>query len=691
MFKSRTHYITHFRRLINLERDADIDRHEDEIRTISGSKREKKGRALLNMRGKKAGHLHGNRQLVKFMKSKVGQALPELDMRTGDVVLISQGQALKKGNPLGTIVDTGRYSITVMFEGQPDKWMFKAGVRVDLYVNDVTYRRMQEALDVILYARENSPTLMEYIIGEKDQYIDERLSKSGGRVNVQDDYINEDLNASQKEAVVKAVESKDFYIVHGPPGTGKTITGVEILSQLVRENKSENVIADSENIERKKNGRNKNDRKKMDKTRNNDFYNKHILATADSNGAVDNIAKGLVGNKVKVVRIGQPFKVNSDLIEHTLDAQLVKHERYHKVEALREKAFAHMKDQQGLKHPSPRWTRGLKNNEIHKFARKDKGSRGVSSTDMKQMSKWLHIREEIDKCFKKSDDLESKLTQEILRNAEVILATNSGSGQAVLEGWEFDVVLIDEATQSTESSAIIPAVKAKKLILLGDHKQLPPTVLSLEAERNGFGISLLERLIDRYDNKQLTMLNVQYRMNEDIMAFPNKQFYEGALRSGENNKSWSIGLKEYKKSTFLNISGKEKRYGDGPSLYNSSEVDCVVDLVEDLLEKGIKEYQLGIISPYKAQVHMIRTNLEKRNINIQTDSVDGFQGQEKDVIIISLVRCNDEGNLGFLKDTRRLNVALTRARKLRIVVGNQKTLSSDAVYKAFIDSNYESK
>ncbi len=330
MFGSRTHYINHFRRLINMERDADIKRHVDEINKLSGAQREKKGRALLNMRGKRAGRIHGNQHLVTYMKMDVGRPLPDLDMNIGDVVVISQGHPLKKGNPLGTVVEKGNHAITVLFDGTPDKWMIKQGLRVDLYVNDVTYRRMQEALDIIMYGREVSPSLVSWIIGEKDKYIPsndntvKNVNKSAATSQSVHGmkFYNEMLNDSQKAAVKKALSADDFYIVHGPPGTGKTVTGVEILCQAKEKYK-------------------------------------RILATADSNGAVDNVAIGLVEHDVNVVRVGQPFKVHKELQKMTLDAQLMAHSDYAKIEKYREEAFRKMKDQEGLKHPSPRWTRGM--------------------------------------------------------------------------------------------------------------------------------------------------------------------------------------------------------------------------------------------------------------------------------------------------------------------------------------------
>jgi len=552
---------------------------------------------------------------------------------------------------------------------------------------------MQEALDTVMYGRETSPRLIEWLIAEKDKYIKPLSGSHDGEYergysSKIVDWNNEKLNNSQKEAVSRAMEAKDFHIIHGPPGTGKTVTGVEVLYQAAKK------------------------------------YSQ-ILATADSNGAVDNLLEGLVNAGVKVVRLGQVFKVSAHLKGHTLDEQVMADPAYVEIESLRQQAFTRMKDQEGLKHPSQRWTRGLRNNEIHKLAKRGKGSRGVSSTDMKQMSKWLVIREDIDKYFEKADALEGELIQSILKRSDVVLSTNSGAGQALLEGVEFDFVLIDEATQATESSTFIPAVKGKRLVLLGDHKQLPPTVISEEAIEKGFSISLLERLVDRYSNAVVSMLTTQYRMNDAILEFPNSAFYDSLLKSADSNQNWEVtfmpdsfkALKSrvvfetlgHSREIFIDVNGREKRLGDGPSIFNIEESDIVVQLVQDLLEAHTSDHkntklhlssegimdrgtleskltadQIGVISPYKAQTKLIRDKLG--SAGVQVDTVDGFQGREKEVIIISLVRSNTDAQIGFLKDIRRLNVALTRAKKLRIVIGDAKTIQINPVYKSFLES-----
>ncbi len=670
MFKSRTHYINYFRNLINLEREEDIKRHKEEIERLSGAKREKKGRAILGMRGKKIGSLYGQGTLIKYSKEK-GHVLENLDMQAGDALLISRGHPLKKGTPIGTLVEKGKYHLLVSVAARPEKWMLKSGVRIDLYVNDVTYRRMQEALDTLMYGREVSRRLISWLIGEKDKYY-----KPAAKSPVQGASF---MNSSQKNAVAQALSEPDFHIVHGPPGTGKTRTGAQIIGEVVG-----------------RGGR--------------------VLATAQSNGAVDNLAQRLVDTGLNCVRIGRPFKIESGLKAITLDKQVEKDKRFDEVTKLREQAFEKIKEQSVYTPPSPRWTRGMKNRDIHRLAARGKGSRGVSAQQMKSISAWIKIRESADILFEKADQLEMEIIQSILKGADVVLATNAGAGISLLEGHVFDYVVIDEATQSTESSALIPAVKGKHLILIGDHKQLPPTVISRVAQDKGFSISLQERLIDRYGPQSTSLLNIQYRMNDLIMQFSNAQFYEGKLTSANENKSWRLDIPQLPGSftkdpwlmcatghsaVFCDVRGEEAMRGEGPSYENKDEASCLVQMVTFLKARGIELGQIGIISPYKAQVYLLKEMLresvlynereqgEKTSIQenfLQVDTVDGFQGREKDVILISLVRTGEKG-IGFLQDTRRLNVALTRAKKLRITFGNAKGLSKYPVYDTFIDQS----
>ncbi|MGB9590387.1 MAG: AAA domain-containing protein, partial [Candidatus Hydrothermia bacterium] len=266
------------------------------------------------------------------------------------------------------------------------------------------------------------------------------------------------------------------------------------------------------------------------------------------------------------------------------------------------------------------------------------------------------------------------------------------AGSEFLEKEEFDLMVIDEATQATEPSTLIPLIKAKRAVLAGDHRQLPPTILSREAEKGGLGVSLFERMIGLHPEAS-ALLDTQYRMHPDIMEFPAGTFYRGELRTADGLEKMKLsGLLAFpaenpvlddRPVVFLDTGGRsrEKRRRGSPSRHNPGEADAVRKLVKELLGLGLDPSQLGVIAPYDDQVKLLKEILPN---GVEVRTVDGFQGREKEVIILSLVRSNQTGRIGFLNDRRRLNVAITRARRKLIVIGDGRTLSSDRVYKDFI-------
>ncbi|RUM27684.1 MAG: IGHMBP2 family helicase, partial [Aquifex sp.] len=290
--------------------------------------------------------------------------------------------------------------------------------------------------------------------------------------------------------------------------------------------------------------------------------------------------------------------------------------------------------------------------------------------------------------------------KKILSRAQVICTTNSTAGSEVLQDFHFDVVIIDEATQSIEPSCLIPLVKGKKLIMAGDHKQLPPTVLSYEVQEP-LSYTLFERLLDIYGEEIYEVLKIQYRMNRKIMEFSNRTFYDGKLIAHESVANHTIEdfvEKDKLKSVpspyrevilpqnvivFIDVEGIEEQRNGSTSYYNEKEASICKEIVDSLMRVGLKAKDIGVISPYEDQVNLLEEILEDSEVEVKT--VDGFQGREKEVIIISLVRANKEEDIGFLKDYRRLNVALTRARRKLIILGNGKTLGRDKVYRELME------
>ncbi len=649
MFKNYEQYKGYFLKLIQWERKEEKRLNLLEIKRISGEKREKLGRAILGMRGKDAGIGVGGTHLVKFTRQK---PIKETQISPLDIVLVSRGRPTGK-EPQGIVVEKTGHSLTVAFTQKPPRWVYGKGIRIDLFTNDITFQRMEEAIGLL---RKNEK-LLSLLLGEASPSFSEAVDGV--------EFVNENLNESQREAVINTLRAKDVFLIHGPPGTGKTTTLVESIIQHVKRGK-------------------------------------RVLATADSNVAVDNMLERLVRFGINAIRIGHPVRISKTLVEHSLDEKIKAHEDFQRALELWEEVDRLREEQEKYLKPVPSRRRGLTNEDIKALALRGKSKRGVSAQDIKGMAKWIEIQERISELAQQARYLEFKAMYHTLEGAQVILATNSTAGSDYLRPFEFDVVFIDEATQSTEPSCLIPMVKGQKWILAGDHKQLPPTVISEKAQPY-LQYTLFERLIDIYGERVVSMLTVQYRMNEKIMHFPNKEFYGGKLIAAPQVARWTIRdlgisipenldgemrtiLEPENVVLFVHVDGQEYQKRGSTSYLNEEEARKVKSIVESLLKIGLREEHIGVISPYDDQVVHLMDLLEAYE-NLEIKTVDGFQGREKEVIIISFVRANERGEIGFLNDLRRLNVAITRPRKKLIMVGNERTLSSHRTYRKLIHFN----
>ena len=386
-----------------------------------------------------------------------------------------------------------------------------------------------------------------------------------------------------------------------------------------------------------------------------------ILAVADSNVAVDNLLEGLLSKGVRAVRLGQPVKVREKLRLATMDAKMELHP--------------------------------LRRDLDTQLELNEKLSRRISS--MKGKEKGLAHRD-IKKGWKEIRRIENQIRDDILDKTQIVCCTCIGSGHEILDGRRFPQVLIDEATQATEPSSLVPLIRgARQVVLVGDHKQLPPTVLSFRAEGQGLKRSLFERLVDC--GIEPLLLTTQYRMHPAISKFPNNQFYSKKLIDGvkPENRSAPAGIlwPDWDNPVaFIPVDGGEIVSPDGTSRENPVEVSWVLKITEDLLEAGeLTKKDIGIITPYAGQVRAIRNSMSEQLDEVEVRTVDGYQGREKEVIIFSCVRSNPEKNVGFLADPRRLNVALTRARRGLIVIGDPSTLRSDKNWEAWLEYIRNSK
>ena len=660
--ESARRYADRLTDLVEMERAEEMRRHEREIKTLSGREREDRGRALLRMRGRDEGEGLGGHH-VKFVRATKGEPLPDHELRVGDLVMISKQDPLRDDNPTGTVTQVTNYSLTASFDPKPDGWVFGKGLRVDLYVNDIPYQRMQDALAQL-------PTADGALKRLRDVSTGASASTDAAPAAIKT-WHNLALNESQRRAVREALSTGDVHLIHGPPGTGKTTTAIEVLQQCVDRGAS-------------------------------------VLATAASNTAVDNTVEFLVEQGADVVRLGHPARVSPDLQAHTLDARLEDHETYRRSQEVREQAFDVLDEQDDHTVPSDRWRRGMSDRKIKKLAEEGRGSRGVPPERIQEMAEWLRLREQADDLFAEAERLEQAAIDEVLDAAAVVCSTNSTAGSDLLDGHTFDTLVIDEATQATAPSCWIPMTHARRAILVGDHKQLPPTILNRDAAESGLQYPLFERLARHHETDPETpgsirsLLRTQYRMHETIMGFSSRTFYDGRLQADDSVRGHTLADLGVSPDALPADTRREILAPEAPLVFvdtaaidapgrqrpgsnsreNPREAGLVAQLATDLMSAGVAASDLAIISPYHDQVNRIDDQLEVEDLEV--DTVDGFQGREKEVVLVSLVRSNDRGEIGFLDEPRRFNVALTRARRKAVVVGDADTVGESAVFGALI-------
>ena len=439
------------------------------------------------------------------------------------------------------------------------------------------------------------------------------------------------LNVSQERAVHEVLRAKDVAVVHGPPGTGKTTTLVEaIYETLRRENQ--------------------------------------VLVCAQSNMAVDWISEKLVDRGINVLRIGNPTKVNDKMLSFTYERRFESHPDYPQLWAIRK---------------SIRQLRANRKRGDHSFHQK------------------------LERLKERETELELRIRNQLFREARVIASTLVGSANRLLDGMKFGTLFIDEAAQALEAACWIPMRRATRVILAGDHCQLPPTIKSVAAMKGGLDKTLMQRIVERKP-EAVTLLKMQYRMNEAIMRFSSDWFYHGEVEAAPMVKYRGI-LDLDKAIEWKDTSGDtshEEFVGDNFGRINKEEAQLtLLTLAEYFVRIGRQRIideriDVGIISPYRAQVQYLRHLIKRTDFYkpfrkiIAVNTVDGFQGQERDIIVISMVRSNEEGQIGFLRDLRRMNVAITRARMKLIILGDSATLTRHPFYrrlKEYIDSLSETK
>lgn len=553
----------------------------------------------------------GGRFLVTFVKRNRTQNLPWNRFRVGSPVIVAD-ELEEHDSVYGIVCSRNVGSIEVAFDEWPEGDRF----RLDLSADEITRNRQLTALSAVGNARGRVAQLREILLGAREPRFDPLAPL----------VIDPKFNESQQQAIQFALSSRDLAIIHGPPGTGKTTTVVELIRQSVAKGLK-------------------------------------VLACAPSNTGVDNLLEKLIANGLQVVRIGHPARVQEDLQPYTLDA-LVESDPATKV------VSDMLREAEKIARKAGKYTR----------ARPVPGSRN----DMRQESRQL--REDA-KLY------ERQIIANILDRADVICATTNFDPD-ILGDRQFDLAVVDEACQSTEPGNWPVVLRADRIVLAGDHCQLPPTIISTEAAEQGFAVSLMERLIRTYGDKTTRQLNVQYRMHEQIMQYSSLCFYEGSLIAHDSVRTHLLSdliqppqpPMTLSPVTFVDTAGagwEEQPEPDGESRFNPQEGQWILQQLRELCNLGIRPEDIAVIAPYAAQVRWLRQQCPFRAIEI--DTVDGFQGREKEAILITLVRSNSNSEIGFLADTRRMNVALTRAKRKLIVIGDSATLATNEFYANMIE------
>lgn len=572
----------------------------------------------------------------------------------------------------GTIRKLKDETMLVMIsESEMPDWFDEGKLGVDLFYNETSYNEMKFALSKVIAASKNRlADLREILLGYRQAYFEDQKFPP----------LTE-LNDSQNKAYSLALNAHDFALIQGPPGTGKTTTLVRIIKEAVREEKQ-------------------------------------VLVCAASNNAVDLLVEKLAALGVNVLRMGNPARVSENSEQYTFDAKLLSHPDYDTIQKYKKEAL-----------------------QIQKKAFKFKRNFGKAEREERTA-----LRNEAKELFSIIRSLEVSIQKDILEKSEAICSTFVGITNSPASKMHFKTVFIDEATQALEPAAWIAVMRASRVIFCGDHKQLPPVVKSTEAVRGKLDVSLFEKIIfrlekgnighastpqvrklllstgagmdstsspqaptqskeslDSVSDSPFVLLDTQYRMNEEIMDFSNELFYHGHLKAHSSVKEKTLdavcGYSErISPLCFIDTAGtdsEEELNEETLSISNPKEAELLLKHLTLCLEKWNwsakqkSEIKIGILSPYNDQIKTLRDLFDKTNLqkeySIEISTIDSFQGREMDIIYISLVRSNDEADIGFLSDIRRMNVAMTRAKLRLVVLGDSGTIGNHEFYKKFLE------
>ena len=638
------------RRLLQMEYDEEKRSFADLTARIGFSRLAERGKAWLGISVGRVFYNSLNQRVLEISRPDTASEDIDHNFEYGRPIAFftlpeSEANAAKPTFPFtGTVsyVDGDRMVVAIPESADVGRLSSAAIAGVMLSFDETSYRTMFEALDRTIKAKGRLAELRDLIYSRR---------KVGELTFVPLGFPY--LNAAQQSAVNKVLCAKDVAVVHGPPGTGKTTTLVEAIAETLRREPQ-------------------------------------VLVCAQSNMAVDWICERLVDRGVHVLRLGNPSRVNDKMLSFTYERRFESHPDYPDLWSIR------------------------------------KAIRELRSAKRRSSDQW---HQKMDRLRSRATELEIRINQDLFNSAHVIASTLVGSASRLLDGMRFSTLFIDEAAQALEAASWIPIRRAGRVVLAGDHCQLPPTVKSYEAMKAGLGRSLMERIVENHP-ESVTLLTMQYRMNHEIMRFSNEWFYGGAMTAAPEVRHRGIldfdtpiewidpmegklpSLPAESDPMGCPFSGRlavdldaeespsfrEALAGESHGRINRDEAEFSVLTLRNYIEKIGKQrflderIDVGLISPYRAQVQYLRGLIKRtpffkpfRHL-ISVNTVDGFQGQERDVIIISLVRSNDDGNIGFLRDLRRMNVAMTRARMKLIIIGSVATLTRHPFYRKLRES-----
>ncbi len=501
-------------------------------------------------------------------------------------------------------------------------WLHDGQLGIQLLFDESSYREMEYAVNQVVKIKSGRVHDLKHIL----------LGKGEAHFKQRNPVEKPGLNSSQNRALNLIHTAQDVAFIHGPPGTGKTTTLIQTILNTLR-------------------------------------TEQQILVCAPSNAAVDLLADRLGKQGVEVLRIGHPARVTDEILNKTLDVKITKHPEFKNLKHLRKKS-----------------------EELFALGKKYKRNFGAAEREKRRQ-----LLNEAKQYKSEADQLTFYISNNLVARAQIIATTLVGASNKILKGLHFKTVFIDEAAQALEPACWIPILKADRVIFAGDHCQLPPTIKSLEAARGGLEKTLFEKGIT--NNQSDVLLREQYRMHNDIMTFSSRVFYKNKLRANEQVAHWKI-FDGDAVVEFIDTAGCgyfEQRDKESRSSFNKEEADLLIrHLIQYLgqieaVEKLDSIENIGIISPYKAQITLLQEMLEAAGLEeevkdkIGINTVDSFQGQERDIVYISLVRSNDNGEIGFLSDRRRMNVAMTRARKKLVIIGDSATIGQNKFYNELLD------